>query len=151
MGALLEPLSVAIHAFRRAGLNSKSRPKVLIFGSGTIGLSCAAVCKCNGATTTVIVDKQNDRVDFALRNGFASNILALPANNGAVAGTDPKHAKEIARMVLDISERTKGGYDVIFECTGANVCTQAAIHVSLAVFAAQLLADVCRLVVLEGK
>ena len=131
MGALLEPLSVAIHAFRRASLNSKSRPKVLVFGAGTIGLLCAAVCRFNEATSTVVADIQSERVDFARLYGFASHTLTVPTNDSKSLDEKIEHAQSVARMACDLEERTANGFDVVFECSGQEVCTQAAIYVSL--------------------
>lgn len=51
-GALLEPLSVAVHACRRAGVCiGKS---VLICGSGPIGLVCLLTAKAMGATSVTV-------------------------------------------------------------------------------------------------
>jgi len=51
-GALLEPLSVGVHACKRAeiGINSK----VLILGAGPIGLVTLLVAKAMGANKVVI-------------------------------------------------------------------------------------------------
>ena len=43
VGALLEPLGVALHAFRRSQMQKGST--VLVFGAGAVGLLCAAVAK----------------------------------------------------------------------------------------------------------
>ena len=129
MGALLEPLSVAIHAFKRAQQNSKSRPKVLIFGAGTIGLCCAAVCRFNEATITTITDIQSDRVTFAQTNGFASDTFEFPAQENGSQDDAMSFPKEIAKMACERHEFTTNGYDVVFECTGAEICSQAAIFV----------------------
>lgn len=44
---LIEPLAVAVHGIRRAGLNANQR--VAVIGGGTIGLCAVAVARANGA------------------------------------------------------------------------------------------------------
>ena len=51
-GALLEPLSVGVHACQRAGVSLGS--KVLICGAGPIGLVCLLTAKACGASTIAI-------------------------------------------------------------------------------------------------
>lgn len=54
-GALLEPLSVAVHACKRAGIAIGS--KVLILGAGPIGLLSLLVAKSMGASKIVITGR----------------------------------------------------------------------------------------------
>ena len=130
MGALIEPLSVAIHAFKRAQLNSKSRPKVLVFGAGPIGLLCAAVCRYNEANLTAIADIRADRLDFARDHGFATDVVHVQAKDCKSNKESMEQAKEIAMAAREVQERTANGFDVVFECTGAEVCSQASVLVS---------------------
>lgn len=51
-GALLEPLSVAVHACRRAGVTIGQ--KILICGAGPIGLVCLLTAKAMGASSVII-------------------------------------------------------------------------------------------------
>ena len=51
-GALLEPLSVGVHACRRAGVTIGH--KVLICGAGPIGLVCLITAKAMGAAEVAI-------------------------------------------------------------------------------------------------
>lgn len=53
-GALIEPLSVATHAVRRADI--KLGEKVLVIGAGAIGLLVAALCRKRGAAEVVVSD-----------------------------------------------------------------------------------------------
>lgn len=52
--ALVEPLSVVLHAARRAHIAAGQT--VLILGAGAVGLLALAVAKAHGATHTVVVD-----------------------------------------------------------------------------------------------
>ncbi|KAI7138505.1 sorbitol dehydrogenase-like protein, partial [Hortaea werneckii] len=54
IGALLEPLGVALHAFRRSQMPKGAT--VLVFGAGAVGLLCAAVARLQGAGKVVIAD-----------------------------------------------------------------------------------------------
>ena len=51
-GALLEPLSVGVHACQRAGIGLGHR--VLVCGAGPIGLVCLLVAKACGASEVII-------------------------------------------------------------------------------------------------
>ena len=56
-GALLEPLSVGVHACKRANIGIGS--KVLVLGAGPIGLVVLLVAKAMGASKVVITGKTN--------------------------------------------------------------------------------------------
>jgi 2-desacetyl-2-hydroxyethyl bacteriochlorophyllide A dehydrogenase len=66
-GSLIEPLAVACHVAERAELRDGDR--VLIIGSGVIGLSCAVVARALGAARVVLVDRL-DRHDAVRALGF---------------------------------------------------------------------------------
>ncbi|KIX01904.1 uncharacterized protein Z518_07843 [Rhinocladiella mackenziei CBS 650.93] len=64
-GALLEPLSVILHAIRQCkGSISLGKP-VLICGAGPIGLIALAAAKASGAWPLVITDLEESRLKFA--------------------------------------------------------------------------------------
>lgn len=71
--ALFEPLSVAIHACRRANLSLGHT--VLITGAGTIGLACMLVAKASGAANVIILDIEGDRLQVAKEMGADRVIL----------------------------------------------------------------------------
>lgn len=66
-GALLEPLSVAFHAFRRAGSVLGSR--VLILGAGTIGQYLLSFARSFGAEQVLVCDPRAKRREIALKRG----------------------------------------------------------------------------------
>ncbi|ROW07172.1 hypothetical protein VPNG_07346 [Cytospora leucostoma] len=71
LGALAEPLGVALHAGDRAGLG-EAGATVLVFGAGAVGLLCCAVSKAvSRARRVVVADVNGDRVRWALERGFA--------------------------------------------------------------------------------
>lgn len=66
-GALLEPLSVGVHACRRADVSLGD--SVLILGAGPIGLVTLITAKEMGATKVVITDLLQSRLDVAKELG----------------------------------------------------------------------------------
>ena len=131
VGALLEPLSVAIQATRKAEVARGS--SVLILGAGAVGLLCAAVCLSIGTRHIVIADIQSERVDFAIRHGFAGAGLTIPLKQGHTIDEKIQIAEETAAMArhrLEFDSKSEAAFDVVFECTGVEACTQAAIYVS---------------------
>ncbi|KAI8956278.1 sorbitol dehydrogenase [Xylaria longipes] len=69
--ALLEPLSVGIHAVNRA--NPSPSSTVLVMGAGTVGLLTAAMALQSGCTSVTIADVDAGRVDYAIKHGFATH------------------------------------------------------------------------------
>lgn len=65
--AMAEPVSVAVHAARRAHIRVGDR--VLVTGAGPIGILFAQVAKAFGAAEVVISDPVANRRDFALQLG----------------------------------------------------------------------------------
>jgi threonine dehydrogenase-like Zn-dependent dehydrogenase len=133
MGALVEPLAVAMHASRRASLPTGST--VLVFGAGSVGLLCAAISKTRGHSV-IIADIQAQRVDFAVSNGFADAGIIVPLKQCDTIDMKLKFAKMVAVIVagthLETGEVEKkvGEVDAVFECTGQESCLQSAIYVS---------------------
>lgn len=129
LAALAEPLSVLIHASRRA--NVTAGQNVLVFGAGAIGLLACSVAQSLGAARVVAIDINQARLDFARANGFASQTLCLsPADKAKTSDEQLRHAKESAQAALTEFD-APSGFDVVFECTGAEPVIQMSIHVSL--------------------
>ena len=131
--ALLEPLSVAIHAVRRSFIEQGDT--VAVYGAGAIGLLVAAMAKLSGATTVVISDIDSGRVEYALRNGFATKGYVNTKTSPLTELSDKlAAAKATAADVVDIAfghQSDAEGVDVTFECTGKEICMQAGLYVSL--------------------
>lgn len=128
LGALMEPMSVALHALHRASLAPSST--VLVFGAGAVGLLTAAVNKASKARV-VICDIQADRVDFAVANGFADAGFVVPMARPEGMEAKLKYSQEVAAMAKEIAVGGSaiGEVDVVFECTGVESCVQSAIYV----------------------
>lgn len=100
LGAMIEPLAVALHAVKRAGtINNK---KVLITGGGTIGLLTALTAKALGSLRVVVSDIIPERRQSALDSGVDMVL-------------DPS-LKDLGEKVRDL---TSDGFDIVFEASGA--------------------------------
>lgn len=127
IGALLEPLGVALHAFRRSLMPKDAT--VLVFGAGAVGLLCAAVAKVKGAGRVVIADIDAGRLEFAVQNGFAHQSYTVPMRRGKDIDENLAIAKDTATEIGKVDGI--GEFDVTFECTGVPSCVQAGIYVSV--------------------
>lgn len=129
MAALAEPLSVLIHASRRAQFSSGQT--VLVFGVGAIGLLAAALASAQGASKIVAVDINETRLAFAKNNGFVSETHCLPMGDRSKSPEEQlKAAKDtILSVVTGFGE--PDGFDVVYECTGAAPCIQMSIHAAI--------------------
>ncbi|MCJ1433037.1 hypothetical protein MMC27_002396 [Xylographa pallens] len=130
-GALLEPLGVATHAARRAQIPMKAT--VLVFGAGAVGLLCAYMAKEAGASSVIIADVDEGRVDFATKNGFADHGYVVSSKRGQSIEEKLAIAKETASSISQTAATTGkpiAEVDVVFECTGVESCVQAAIYIT---------------------
>jgi 2-desacetyl-2-hydroxyethyl bacteriochlorophyllide A dehydrogenase len=108
-GALVEPVSVAVHATSRAGTLAGRR--VAVLGAGPIGNLVAQVARSAGAQV-LITDLSAYRLDIAQRCGLNATSNAreetLAAAAGRVFGRD--------------------GFNVVFECVGVEPTITAAVE-----------------------
>jgi L-iditol 2-dehydrogenase len=127
-GALIEPLSVALHAVRRSGLIAGQ--SVLVLGAGAIGLFCAAVARSTGASNIGIVDIDQTRLDFATGEssrgtGVADTSYKIPTK-GNESESKADFAARMSREILRAPDFSRA--DIVFECTGVETCCNIAIH-----------------------
>ncbi|RHZ62467.1 uncharacterized protein CDV56_108162 [Aspergillus thermomutatus] len=123
-GALLEPLSVAIHGVRRSLLHVGGT--ALVLGAGAIELLTAAMLRVEGAGKIVIADIDQERVIFATQNEFADLGFAVPRNNGVTIEEKLAIGRETAKLAVTAGDIE--GFDAVFECTGVEACVQTAIY-----------------------
>lgn len=129
LGAILEPLSVTVHATRRANLPPEA--KIIVIGAGAIGLLTAAVCKIHGATV-LIADIDAGRVNFAVENRFADHAFVIPIRKTSGIDDELMAAKALATEFVQVQTAGAslfGDVDTVFECTGVPFCAQTAIYV----------------------
>jgi len=134
VAALAEPLSVVLHAFRRAHLQPGAR--VLILGAGAVGLLACSLARASGCTTIVAVDIEQAKLDFAAQMGWTTGTYALPrgprvsgfeALDVAKSGWEGLKASDAVTSVEGLAD----GFDAVFECTGVESCMQFAPMVRL--------------------
>lgn len=107
--AMVEAVSVAVHAVGRAPLGVDSCAAVL--GTGMIGLLIVQVLRASGVPAVVAIDLDADRLGLALRLGATAAVRADSA--------DP--SGEVRRLCGG------RGADVVFEAAGLPATVEAAI------------------------
>ncbi len=100
-GALVEPLSVALHGVRRSRL--KPGDQALVMGAGPIGLLTLQCVLLAGARTAVVTEIDPTRA-------------ALAGRLGATAVLDPSR-ENVGVALRDLTDGQ--GPDVVYICTGA--------------------------------
>jgi threonine dehydrogenase-like Zn-dependent dehydrogenase len=114
LGALVEPLSVATHAFERAVQPGIPHARegfgigktVAVQGAGPVGLLACAAASTAGAGTVIALDVVEDRLELARDFGATDAV--------DVGGLDDEE------LVATVHERTPGGVgpDVVIEAVG---------------------------------
>ena len=109
LAALVEPVSIAVHAVARGRVASDER--VVVFGAGPIGQALATAATDRGARV-LLLDRVQSRVELGAVTGAEAVLLADGVDPGAAvrawAGDD--------------------GPEVVFEATGAAGVTRSAIE-----------------------
>jgi L-iditol 2-dehydrogenase len=112
-GAMLEPLSVAVHACHRA--NIALGDNVLICGAGPIGLMNLLTAKASGAAKICITDIDEHRLSVAKSLGADFTYRCTK--------------KDVRAQADDIVNLLDGrGPDKTVECSGAETSVQLAIY-----------------------
>jgi L-idonate 5-dehydrogenase len=107
IGAMMEPLSVALHAVKRAGTVSGKR--VLVTGGGTIGLLVAMTARAFGAVPVAV-----------------SDIVAARRHKAIELGVDVALDPTAPGLHHQVQELTGLGFDMVFEASGAPPALRAA-------------------------
>ena len=106
--AMIEPVSVAVHAFSRGG--SVQDARVLVLGAGTIGNLVGQVARASGAQAVMLTDVSDYKLEKARWCGF--ELLVNPRQ------------QDLGEAVLSAFGPSKA--DLILECVGAqDTITQA--------------------------
>jgi L-iditol 2-dehydrogenase len=105
--AMVEPISVAVHAVSRAPMPART---AVVVGTGTIGLLVIQALRAAGTERVIAVDVEEDK-------------LALARRLGADVGLNPKGV-DVPAEVRRLTER---GADVALECVGATEPIKTAV------------------------
>lgn len=113
-GAMCEPLSVAVHACRRAKIGLETN--VLIMGAGPIGLVTLLAARAFGAPRIIIVDVDDHRLSVA-KNIGADRIIKVSTN-----------MQDVPDEVEMIREAMGTGIHVSFDCVGISKTMSTALN-----------------------
>ena len=108
-GALIEPLTIALHGLQLTGEPAPASAAIL--GAGPIGLCVLLALKAFGTRTVLATDRIDSRVETALRAG------ASWAGN-------PDREDVVARM----NGLRPGGLDAVYECCGDEAALSQAVE-----------------------
>lgn len=98
--AMCEPLAVALHAVRRAGI--KRGDGVVIFGAGPIGLLAAQAAESLGASSVSFVEIDSSKAEFAEKLGFGVYDGSSSSADVVIEGTGAGNA---LAQALDVVKR----------------------------------------------
>ncbi|TKA67144.1 hypothetical protein B0A49_10242 [Cryomyces minteri] len=118
-GALLEPLSVVLHAFNRSP--SRIGDPVLICGAGPIGLIALAVARATCAYPIVITDVDEKRLEFAKSFVPQCEVFHISTSTAVEAV-----AEEIKRVFTDKLGTQQP--QIVYECTGVQSSINTAAY-----------------------
>jgi L-iditol 2-dehydrogenase len=100
-GSLIEPLTVAVHAARRAELQAGQSAAIL--GTGSIGGLVSAVCHVHGVEPIIVADVRQHCLDAARERMGATHGLLLPDRRlvGKVKGLTSDEGVDVAFVAAD--------------------------------------------------
>lgn len=102
-GALIEPMSVALHGIETSGI--KPGDTAAVFGPGPIGLLTLQILKAAGASTVLITGTGADRTRLELARKIGADYVINVEE------------EDFLRKVKEVTKRE--GLDFVFEATGA--------------------------------
>jgi 2-desacetyl-2-hydroxyethyl bacteriochlorophyllide A dehydrogenase len=115
LGALVEPLSVGMHAVNQGKVVAGD--KVVVFGAGPVGLAAAICAKYLGAEKVIVVDLSEKRLEIARQLGMITfkpdtgKLKTFLREQHGIVTTDPRLGKQV-------------GTDVFIEATGVGTVFQ---------------------------
>lgn len=112
---LVEPTSVAVHATRLADV--RPGETVVVMGSGTIGLLCAAVARNFGAHRIILVDILDQKLEFA-----SSYLQCETFKPDTTYSAEQNAASLLASIGLE-------EVDVVIEASGAASSVETGIYI----------------------
>ncbi|NP_001149440.2 sorbitol dehydrogenase homolog 1 [Zea mays] len=113
-GAMCEPLSVGVHACRRAGVGPETG--VLVVGAGPIGLVSLLAARAFGAPRVVVVDVDDHRLAVARSLGADAAVRVSP------------RVEDLADEVERIRAAMGSDIDVSLDCAGFSKTMSTALE-----------------------
>ncbi|EOR00926.1 hypothetical protein E3P92_00361 [Wallemia ichthyophaga] len=126
-GAMMEPLSVAVHAAAKIG-EIKVNDNVIVFGCGPVGLLLIATAKALGARRIIAVDINQERLAFAKQ--YAQTDSFQPPAKSETESQDEYMSRVVANLhkSLGVEARGGNGIDLVLEASGAQPCITMGLH-----------------------
>ncbi|KAG2056331.1 GroES-like protein [Suillus hirtellus] len=127
-GAMMEPLSVAVHAVSNLGA-LRSNQSVAVFGCGPVGLLCMAVAKALGASRVIAVDIVPSRLEFAKAYAATDIFLPPPMEKDESRVEFSMRNAQAMKEKLGIADRGPQAIDLVLDASGAEVSIQTGIRI----------------------
>ncbi len=113
--ALLEPLTIALHALNRGAVGPHTRTAVVV-GCGMIGLAVIAALRARGVEAIGVIDRDPKRLSEATRQGATRTWQA-----------DVDVGQQAAAWAATIAGGGADGADVVVEAVGTTAAIQTAV------------------------
>ena len=114
VSVLAEPVAVALHGFHRLAEKSIKPHKIVIIGSGTIGLCCLLVAKSLGVQDVTVVDLISDKLQRAKNFGGNTLLIEMNSTPDDVAGQIKEKLGVYPDLVVD-AVGVKASFDQAFQ------------------------------------
>ena len=114
VSVLAEPVAVALHGFHRLAEKSIKPHKIVIIGSGTIGLCCLLVAKSLGFQDVTVIDLISDKLQRAKNFGGNTLLIEMNSTPDDVAGQIKEKLGAYPDLVVD-AVGVKASFDQAFQ------------------------------------
>ncbi|KAF9247310.1 chaperonin 10-like protein [Melanogaster broomeanus] len=149
-GAMIEPLSVAVHAVSRLG-GFKANQSIAVFGCGPVGILCMAVAKALGASRIVAVDIVPGRLEFAKSYAATDIFQPPPLAQDETRIAYSNRSAATMKQQLGISERGPTAIDL----TGIRIVKTGGTYVQVGMGQSDITIDMsvvlCKELVVKGS
>jgi L-iditol 2-dehydrogenase len=128
-GALVEPLSVCLHAIRRS--NPAAGSSALVMGAGAIGLLTAALLSVHGVTSITIADIDSSRLEIAASLPYSLRTVLIPKTGPPPTAPIEERLSSAQTLASTVKENLPSdsfGFDLAYDCTGIESCIQTSIY-----------------------
>ncbi|EGG00924.1 uncharacterized protein MELLADRAFT_39449 [Melampsora larici-populina 98AG31] len=124
--ALLEPLSVVMHAFDRLKITKETSSNILVIGAGPIGIIACGLARALGIRSISLIDIDSSKIDFEAKEmKWATDSWVSPKT----VGNTLESSKGLSDSILQRFKKPSG-FDFTIECTGVGSCIQTGVYVT---------------------